>query len=139
MAVDVVDGDLMTRVASIVLAAVVLLTGCSFGSDHERDTASRVKVVGFEEVDRDAYLQKNTYYVEIALDATKDEVLAAADASAILSDEDFEVRGKQGVIGDSLGSFSDLDNECQVYVNLMPDNRTTVRAGIVCDDSASRD
>lgn len=127
----------MRRAVGWLVGAAVLVAGCTFGSDSERETAGRVKIVGFKEVGRHEYLQKQTYYVEITLDATRDEVTAAADRAAILDDEAFELRGKVGVIGDLLGLYSDRKSGCQVNLDLMPGSRTVVRAGIVCSDSSS--
>ena len=139
MAADLVDGNALTRVVGFLFVVAAVLAGCSFGSDLERETATRVKIVGFDEVDRSAYLQKDTYYVEIVLDATKEEVLGAADSSAILSTEDFEELGQPGVFGFLLGSFADRENGCQVIVLLEPFRRTTVRVGVVCNESGSAD
>jgi hypothetical protein len=122
-----------------LVGMLMLMAGCSFGSDDERAAGGRVEIIGFDEVGRREYLLKGTYYVEISLDATRDEVMTAADRAAILDDEDFELRGKITAGDALLGLYSDRATGCQVNLDLESGNRTVVRVGIVCVDPGSSD
>lgn len=123
----------MRRSTGLLGLITVLVGGCSFGSEAERTTGGHIQLPNFEVIHRTTFTQRDTFYVQLDVKASLDQLVEASRDGSLLPPQQFESVGRPS--GHVLGDFVDRETGCQVLVLVTrPETPVMLTAGVVCID-----